>query len=73
MKGAGTTLAYIFPGCLLGRRGVGGRGHHAHVALGGMKGSHWCRTFQCWAKMFAISSLHLRAHGGAWIKEKLDM
>ncbi|HYG21326.1 MAG TPA: cation acetate symporter [Verrucomicrobiae bacterium] len=56
MKGAGVTLAYIFPdlpywaGVVL----VGGV-ITLNVALGGMKGITLVQAFQYWAKMFAIS------------------
>lgn len=56
MKGAGTTLAYIFPGLPYG---VGvilvGAVITLNVALGGMKGITLVQAFQYWAKMFAIS------------------
>ena len=64
MKGAGTTLAYIFKDIQIG-------GHQGlpywvgvvlvgavitlNVALGGMKGITLVQAFQYWAKMFAIS------------------
>ncbi|HEU5078292.1 MAG TPA: cation acetate symporter [Opitutaceae bacterium] len=56
MKGAGTTLAYIFPGMpywagVL----VVGAVITLNVALGGMKGITLVQAFQYWAKMFAIS------------------
>ncbi|RPJ61318.1 MAG: cation acetate symporter [Acidobacteria bacterium] len=56
MKGAGTTLAYIFPGIpywagvlLIGAVIT------LNVALGGMKGITLVQAFQYWLKMFAIS------------------
>ena len=56
MKGAGTTLAYIFPG-LPYRAGVllVGVVITLNVSLGGMKGITLVQAFQYWAKMFAIS------------------
>src|SRR2546423_2618614 len=56
MKGAGTTLAYIFPG-LPYWAGVVlvGVVITLNVALGGMKGITLLPAFQYWAKMFAIS------------------
>src|SRR5262245_63452320 len=56
MKGAGTTLKYIFPG-LPYEAGVilVGAVITLNVALGGMKGITLVQTFQYWAKMFAIS------------------
>jgi Na+(H+)/acetate symporter ActP len=56
MKGAGTTLAYIFPG-LKYWMGVVlvGVVITLNVALGGMKGITLVQAFQYWAKMFAIS------------------
>ncbi len=56
MKGAGTTLAYIFPG-LPYQVGVllVGAVITLNVALGGMKGITLVQAFQYWAKMFAIS------------------
>ena len=56
MKGAGTTLAYIFPG-LPYWAGVGlvGVVITLNVALGGMKGITLVQAVQYWAKMFAIS------------------
>ena len=56
MKGAGTTLAYIFPG-LPYWAGVVlvGAVITFNVALGGMKGITLVQAFQYWAKMFAIS------------------
>src|ERR1051325_1594473 len=55
MKGAGTTLAYIFPG-LPYWAGVVlvGAVITLNVALGGMKGITLVQAFQYWAKMFAI-------------------
>jgi len=56
MKGAGTTLAYIFPGLPYW---VGvvlvGVVITLNVSLGGMKGITLVQAFQYWAKMFAIS------------------
>src|SRR4051812_46507658 len=56
MKGAGTTLAYIFPG-LPYWAGVVlvGAVITFNVALGGMKGITLVQAFQYWIKMFAIS------------------
>src|SRR6266404_4475002 len=56
MKGAGTTLHYIFPG-LPYWAGVVlvGAVITLNVALGGMKGITLVQAFQYWAKMFAIS------------------
>src|SRR6266513_631196 len=56
MKGAGTTLAYIFPG-LPYWAGVVlvGAVITLNVALGGMKGITLLQAFQYWLKMFAIS------------------
>jgi Na+(H+)/acetate symporter ActP len=56
MKGAGTTLAYIFPG-LPYWAGVVlvGVVITLNVALGGMKGITLVQAFQYWLKMFAIS------------------
>jgi Na+(H+)/acetate symporter ActP len=56
MKGAGTTLAYIFPG-LPYWAGVVlvGSVITLNVALGGMKGITLVQAFQYWMKMFAIS------------------
>src|SRR5262245_47883726 len=56
MKGAGTTLAYIFPG-LPYWAGVVlvGSVITLNVALGGMKGITLVQAFQYWLKMFAIS------------------
>jgi cation/acetate symporter len=57
MKGAGTTLSYIFPG-LPYWAGVVAVGVVItfNVALGGMKGITLVQAFQYWAKMFAISA-----------------
>src|SRR5216117_105943 len=57
MKGAGTTLAYIFPGLpyWVGVVLVGAV-ITLNVALGGMKGITLVQAFQYWAKMFAISA-----------------
>src|SRR5882672_12140719 len=57
MKGAGTTLAYIFPGLpyWVGVALVGAV-ITLNVALGGMKGITLVQAFQYWAKMFAISA-----------------
>lgn len=56
MKGAGTTLAYIFPGLpyWVGVAVVGAV-ITLNVALGGMKGITLVQAFQYWVKMFAIS------------------
>ena len=56
MKGAGTTLAYIFKGLPypVGVVVVGAV-ITLNVALGGMKGITLVQAFQYWAKMFAIS------------------
>src|SRR5216110_2168678 len=56
MKGAGTTLAYIFPGLpyWVGVVLVGAI-ITLNVALGGMKGITLVQAFQYWLKMFAIS------------------
>jgi len=56
MKGAGTTLAYIFPG-LPYWAGVVlvGAVITINVALGGMKGITLVQAFQYWIKVFAIS------------------
>ena len=56
MKGAGTTLAYIFPG-LKYSTGVllVGVIITFNVALGGMKGITLVQAFQYWAKLFAIT------------------
>src|SRR5687767_13277874 len=56
MKGAGTTLAYIFPGLHYSAGVVVvGAVITLNVALGGMKGITLVQAFQYWAKMFAIS------------------
>src|SRR5438874_1077438 len=56
MKGAGTTLAYIFPGLpYWGGVVLVGAVITLNVALGGMKGITLVQAFQYWAKMFAIS------------------
>ncbi len=56
MKGAGVTLAYIFPGMpyWVGVVLVGAV-ITFNVALGGMKGITLVQAFQYWMKMFAIS------------------
>lgn len=56
MKGAGTTLAYIFPGLpyWVGVAVVGAV-ITLNVVLGGMKGITLVQAFQYWLKMFAIS------------------
>ena len=56
MKGAGTTLAYIFPGLpyWVGVALVGAV-ITLNVALGGMKGITLVQAVQYWIKMFAIS------------------
>ena len=56
MKGAGTTLAYIFPGLpyWVGVAVVGAI-ITLNVALGGMKGITLVQAVQYWIKMFAIS------------------
>lgn len=56
MKGAGVTLAYIFPGLpyWVGVAVVGAI-ITLNVALGGMKGITLVQAVQYWAKMFAIS------------------
>jgi cation/acetate symporter len=56
MKGAGVTLAYIFPGLpyWVGVAVVGSV-ITLNVALGGMKGITLVQAIQYWAKMFAIS------------------
>jgi Na+(H+)/acetate symporter ActP len=57
MKGAGTTLSYIFPGL---RYEVGvivvGAVITFNVALGGMKGITLVQAVQYWLKMFAIAT-----------------
>jgi Na+(H+)/acetate symporter ActP len=56
MKGAGLTLAYIFPGMpYWAGVVVVGAVITFNVALGGMKGITLVQAFQYWAKMFAIS------------------
>jgi Na+(H+)/acetate symporter ActP len=56
MKGAGTTLAYIFPGMpYWGGVVLVGAIITFNVALGGMKGITLVQAFQYWMKMFAIS------------------
>ncbi|MSU70077.1 MAG: cation acetate symporter [Opitutaceae bacterium] len=56
MKGAGTTLAYIFPGMpYWGGVVLVGAVITLNVALGGMKGITLVQAFQYWLKMFAIS------------------
>ncbi|MDO8543997.1 MAG: cation acetate symporter [Opitutaceae bacterium] len=56
MKGAGVTLAYIFPGMpYWGGVVLVGAVITFNVALGGMKGITLVQAFQYWAKMFAIS------------------
>jgi len=56
MKGAGTTLSYIFPGLpYWAGVVVVGAIITFNVALGGMKGITLVQAFQYWAKMFAIS------------------
>lgn len=55
MKGAGTTLAYIFPGMpYWGGVVLVGAVITLNVALGGMKGITLVQAFQYWMKMFAI-------------------
>lgn len=55
MKGAGTTLAYIFPGMpYWGGVVLVGAVITLNVALGGMKGITLVQAFQYWIKMFAI-------------------
>src|SRR5476651_2847787 len=56
MKGAGVTLAYIFPGLpyWVGVVLVGAV-ITLNVALGGMKGITLVQAFQYWIKMFAVS------------------
>ena len=57
MKGAGTTLAYIFPGLpYWAGVVVVGAVITLNVALGGMKGITLVQAFQYWLKMFAISA-----------------
>ncbi len=56
MKGAGVTLAYIFPGMPYWAGVVlVGAVITFNVALGGMKGITLVQAFQYWIKMFAIS------------------
>ena len=56
MKGAGVTLAYIFPGMpYWGGVVLVGAVITLNVAMGGMKGITLIQAFQYWAKMFAIS------------------
>ena len=56
MKGAGTTLAYIFPGIPYWAGVVlVGAVITLNVALGGMKGIPLVQAVQYWIKMFAIS------------------
>ena len=56
MKGAGVTLAYIFPGIPYWAGVVlVGAVITFNVALGGMKGITLVQAFQYWIKMFAIS------------------
>ncbi len=56
MKGAGTTLAYIFPGIpYWAGVAIVGAVITLNVALGGMKGITLVQAFQYWMKMFAIS------------------
>ncbi len=56
MKGAGVTLAYIFPGMpYWGGVVLVGAVITLNVALGGMKGITLVQAFQYWIKMFAIS------------------
>src|SRR3954453_12597119 len=55
MKGAGTTLAYIFPGLpYWAGVVVVGAVITLNVCLGGMKGITLVQAFQYWAKMFVI-------------------
>ena len=57
MKGAGTTLAYIFPGMpYWGGVVLVGAVITINVALGGMKGITLVQAFQYWIKLFAISA-----------------
>jgi cation/acetate symporter len=74
MKGAGVTLAYIFPGLpyWVGVVLVGAV-ITFNVALGGMKGITLVQAFQYWAKMFAISVpifvlMAVYGHYGAQLK-----
>ena len=56
MKGAGVTLAYIFPGIPYWAGVVlVGAVITLNVAIGGMKGITLVQAFQYWMKMFAIS------------------
>src|SRR5471032_1324179 len=56
MKGAGVTLAYIFPGMpYWGGVALVGAVITLNVALGGMKGITLVQAFQYWMKLFAIS------------------
>src|SRR5476651_630625 len=56
MKGAGVTLAYIFPGMpYWGGVALIGAVITLNVALGGMKGITLVQAVQYWVKMFAIS------------------
>ena len=56
MKGAGTTLAYIFPGLpYWAGVVVVGAVITLNVSLGGMKGITLVQAFQYWLKMFAIA------------------
>jgi cation/acetate symporter len=56
MKGAGTTLMYIFPGLpYWAGVVVVGAVITLNVSLGGMKGITLVQAFQYWAKMFAIA------------------
>src|SRR6185295_2338567 len=56
MKGAGTTLSYIFPGLpYWAGVVVVGAVITLNVALGGMKGITVVQAFQYWLKMLAIS------------------
>jgi Na+(H+)/acetate symporter ActP len=56
MKGAGVTLAYIFPGMpYWGGVALVGAVITLNVALGGMKGITLVQALQYWMKMFAIS------------------
>jgi Na+(H+)/acetate symporter ActP len=56
MKGAGVTLAYIFPGMpYWGGVVLVGVVITFNVALGGMKGITLVQAFQYWIKLFAIS------------------
>lgn len=56
MKGAGTTLSYIFPGMpYWGGVVLVGSIITLNVVLGGMKGITLVQAFQYWLKLFAIS------------------